>query len=233
MKLHSMAFKPAWLALLMGLIPTTQIIAKQKEVLFICDPIQQEIVNDAIKELKGKIKPSFASGISAYDSGTVLKELDLIIGDTDWDLIYFNFGIADLLHIDPGSEQIRIMNKDAGGLRATSIYQYERNLNALVAKLKSTNTPLLWGTTTPLKTINFFPSFQKGLFDANSEIEYNECSLVIMERNQIPVIDFHRFIMEAFKEDEKHPPYSKYGPAMKKKGKPLHKAFVYYLERLR
>jgi hypothetical protein len=104
--------------------------------------------------------------------------------------------------------------------------QYAVNLDQLARRLADSGARLLWGSTTPLVTIDFFPSYKENLFEANSELEYNEIAAAVMKRQGIPVVDLHAYIMEQFEEDEKHPGYSKYNAAMEKKGHPLHAPLV-------
>lgn len=199
--------------------------AAEKKVLFLGGPVQQAIVTAAAKELKGKVQLRSA-GFDANDSGSALANFDKLIGGEKWDLIYFNFGIGDLFYKDPKTREIRAMSKNSGGVRVSTPEQYEKNLEQLVQRLMKTDAKLLWGCTTPLVTVDFFPSFKGNLFEANSEVEYNEIAAKVMKRHGVPVVDLHAYVMKYFKEGEKHPAYSKYDQEMTKKGHPLHEPLV-------
>jgi len=209
--------------ILLALLSTVH--ALEKKVLFLSGPVQQAIVKAASKELQGQVQIKSAE-FTANDSGSALANLDKLIGDEKWDLIYFNFGIGDLFYKDPKTREIRAMSKNSGGVRVSTPEQYEKNLDLLVQRLKKTGARLLWGSTTPLVTVDFFPSFKGNLFEANSEVGYNEIASKVMKRHGVSVVDLHAYVMKYFKKDEKHPPYSKYDQEMARKGHPLHEPLI-------
>jgi hypothetical protein len=203
--------------------------AKEKnppQVLFLGDPVHRTIVQAAAKELGNQVRIHYPQGREAHDSNTALAQLDELLGKKDWDIIYFNFGIGDLFHKDPATREIRIMCKHAGGVRVSSPTQYEKQLDALAQRLKTTGAKLIWGNTTPMANVDFFPSFQGNLFDANAELEYNAIAARVMAKHKVPVLDLHGHVMVRFKATEAHPPYSKYAEEMKKRGHPLHTPLV-------
>ncbi len=201
-------------------------MAQEKKLpqgLFLVDSIQLGIVQEAAKELNGKMNIHYPPrGLEVSSTGSALAKMDELLGGKEWDIIYFNFGIGDLFYKDPATREIRIMSKDAGGVRVSTPEEYEKQLDAIVQRLKTTKAKLIWANTTPLVNIDFFPSFQGNLFDANSEKEYNAIAARVMAKNKVQIIDLHGYIMAQFKADEKHPPYDKYVAEMKKRGHPLH-----------
>jgi hypothetical protein len=196
------------------------------KVLFLGDPVHGAIVRAAAKELGNKVSIHYPPGGSVNDSGTALAGIDQLLGDKPWDLIYFNFGIGDLFYKDPATREIRVMSKDGGGVRVSTPAQYEKQLDALAKRLTATKAKLIWGTTTPMVTVHYFPSYQGNLFDADAEKEYNKIAARVMAKHKIPVLDFHGYVMARFKPDEKHPPFIKYAPEMEKRGHPLHTPLV-------
>ena len=205
------------------LIPSALAQEKIPQVLFLGDQVHGTIVQAAAKELGGKVRIHFPPVGSANDSGTALANIDSLLGETKWDIIYFNFGIGDLFYKDPATREIRIMAKDAGGVRVSTPEQYEKQLDALAQRLKTTNAKLIWGSTTPLAKAN-------NLFDANSEIEYNTIAASVMAKHNVPVLDLHAHIMSQFKPAEKHPSYAQYAKELEKRGHPLHAPLVRALE---
>jgi len=199
---------------------------KVPQVLFLGDQVHGSIVQAAAKELGGKVRIQFPPEGSVNDSGNALKQIDSLLGETKWDIIYFNFGIGDLFYKDPSTSEIRIMAKDGGGVRVSTPEQYEKQLDALVQRLKKTNAKLIWGSTTPMANVHFFSSFQGNLFDANSEKEYNAIAARVMAKHKVPVLDLHGYVMAQFKPAEKHPPYTQYTKEMEKRGHPLHAPLV-------
>jgi hypothetical protein len=195
------------------------------QVLFLGDPVHRVIVQAAAKELDGKVRIHYPQG-DASNSAAALAEVDPLLGETRWDIIYFNFGIGDLFYKDPSTRELRIMSKDGGGVRVSTPAQYEEQLDALVQRLKATKARLVWGNTTPMVNVNFFPSYQGNLFDAGAEQEYNMIAARVMAKHKVPVLDLHGHVMAQFKPDEKHPPYTQYGQEMEKRGAALHAPLV-------
>lgn len=195
-------------------------------VLFLGDHVHGAIVQAAGRELGGRVRIHSPPGGTANDSGAALAQIDQLLGDTQWDVIYFNFGIGELFYKDPATREIRIMGKDGGGVRVSSPALYEKQLDALVRRLETTKAKLIWGSTTPMVNVNFFPTYQGNLFDATSEVEYNAIAARVMAKHDVPVVDLHGHVMAQFKSDEKHPAYTQYAKEMEKRGAPLHAPLV-------
>jgi len=213
--------------LLLCLLLSPAVSAQEKipQVLFLGDQVHRAIVQAAAKELDGKVRIHYPPG-DASNSGTALAQIDSLLGETPWDIIYFNFGIGDLFYKDPATREIRVMAKDGGGVRVSTPAQYEKQLDALVQRLKTTKAKLVWGSTTPMVTVNFFASFQGNLFDENAEQEYNTIAARVMAKYKVPILDLHGHVMAQFKPDEKHPPYTQYAKEMESRGHPLHAPLV-------
>src|SRR5436190_1240007 len=71
------------------------------------------------------------------DTANGLKKLDDWLGDSHWDLIHFNWGLHDLKVTPDGGRQV-------------PLEIYEKNLEALAARLNKTGARLIWATTTPV-----------------------------------------------------------------------------------
>lgn len=134
---------------------------------------------------KAEVIYSGTKSWKAFNTTTALANLDEIVGDGKWDLIHFNFGLADLVHRAPGMKSFRSMAKQVSGVRATSPADYERNLTAIVTRLEGTGAKLVWASTTPIR------SDANGLYDIGSELEYNAIAARIMAARGIPVNDMH------------------------------------------
>jgi hypothetical protein len=199
---------------------------KTPQVLFLGDSFHQTIVQAAAKELGTRVNVSYPQGIQAEDSGTALAKLDELLGKKEWDIIYFNFGMGDLCYKDPATREIRIMSKDAGGVRVSSPAQYEKQLDTLAQRLKATKAKLVWGNTTPMVNVHFFASFQGNRFDANAEQEYNTIAARVMAKHKVPVVDLHGHVMAHFKDEKKPVPYTQYAQEMQKRGQKLHAPLV-------
>lgn len=199
---------------------------KTQQVLFLGDPVHHTIVQAAAKELGDQVSVQYPKGIQAEDSGTALAKIDELLGKTEWDIIYFNFGMGDMCHKDPSSSEFRIMCKNSGGVPVSTPEQYEKQLDSLVQRLKTTKAKIIWGSTTPMVNIHFFPSFQHNRFEPNAEQAYNTIAARVMTKHKVPVIDLHAHVMSQFKPDDKHPPYTQYAKEMEKRGQPLHAPLV-------
>ena len=118
------------------------------------------------------------------------------------------------------------MSKYSGGVRVTPADEYGENLEKIVQQLKSKGYKLVWGTTTPMVVVHSFPSYRDNLYDANSELEYNEIAAKVMAKHGVPVIDVHAYIMAQYGPDEKHPGYEGYEKSLTQKKIPIHKPVV-------
>ncbi len=115
-------------------------------------------------------------------TGAALAGMDEWLGPEKWDVIYFNFGHADLVYRDPQSKSVRVMSRHAGGVRTTSPETYEANLLEIIKRLKATGAKLVWASTPPL------PNSDQ-LFQPQSEVEYNQIAARVMEREKVPQFD--------------------------------------------
>lgn len=111
-----------------------------------------------------------------------LQNIDKWLGEGDWDLIHFNWGIHDLRHMEDGEAQV-------------GADDYEKNLRALVERLKKTGAALVWATITPIPEN---PLINDRHFD--DENAYNRIATRIMEENGIPINDLHAWMLPRFEE---------------------------------
>jgi acyl-CoA thioesterase-1 len=106
---------------------------------------------------------------------TGLENLTKWIGEGNWDVIHFNWGLHDLKHWADNKLD------DAGPVIATTEV-YEKNLRDLVAQLKATDAKLIWANTTPV------PAGTVGRV-AGDEKAYNEAAARVMKGATIPTND--------------------------------------------
>ena len=159
-------------------------------VLILGDQIYQQPASDLNKELKGKAEihyPRLEPGV-VWNSATALELLDQQLGEGQWDLIHFNCGLGDLIHRVPGVKAFRVMPRHAGGICTTAPGQYEKNLHALVARLKATGAKLVWASTTPIRHSS------TNVFEKGAEIEYNALAAKVMAKHGIPTNDMYTFV---------------------------------------
>jgi hypothetical protein len=192
------------LSALLSLPAVLQAEEELPRVLVLGDSVHRGIALSAANELRGRVSISYPKGNYAGDTGTALANFDALLDtgkeEIKWDLIYFNFGFADLHYKDRKSKDIRVMSKHAGGVRVSSPQLYEQNLRELVKRLKATGVKLIWASTTPITGMD-------NIFDLDSEAEYNDIAAKIMTEQEIPVIDVHAFVLENVERNPGHSPF--------------------------
>ncbi len=97
-----------------------------------------------------------------------LKKLDIWLGEGRWDVIHFNFGIHD---------------------RRTPAADYEKRLEAIVARLKRTGAKLIWASTTPVP-----PDTKDGPSAAAAIVERNAIAARVMQKRGVAVDDLFAWI---------------------------------------
>lgn len=159
-------------------------------VLILGDSIYQQPAAEAAKELKGRLDVVFAAlqPGEVRNTQNAIDNLDRLLGDGSWDVIYFNFGLGDLIHRAPNMKSFRVMAREAGGVRTTRPEQYERNLHELVDRLQSTGAKLIWASTTPIRHST------SNVFELGSEIEYNAIAARVMLKHKVPVHDMYSHV---------------------------------------
>ena len=117
-----------------------------------------------------------------------LANIDAWLGDGDWDVIHFNFGLHDLKHVLPGEPSKN--SADPSHPQQSDPDTYDANLREIVAKLKATGARLIFANTTP------FPDKPGGpLRRADQAAIYNAVAAKIMEENDIPINNLHDFVL--------------------------------------
>lgn len=104
--------------------------------------------------------------------------------DGGWDVIHFNFGVWDQQYIDPKNPNKRA-EPGKGAIR-TSIEDYEKNLRAIVARLKQTRATLIWASTTPI-----LPGSQPSYVGGDMVDKYNAVAAKVMEENGVIINDLN------------------------------------------
>lgn len=116
---------------------------------------------------------------NAGETRNGLKKLDQWLGDTEWDVIHFNWGLHDLCYRHPEATVYGKRDKVRGTI-SVPIEEYVENLEKLVQRLKNTNAKLIFATTTRI------PEGEAGRF-VGDEVKYNQVALAVMEKHGIPI----------------------------------------------
>jgi acyl-CoA thioesterase-1 len=119
------------------------------------------------------------------DTGRGLRRLDAWLGAGKWDVIHFNFGLHDIKYLDQAGKYTH----PSQGVQMTSPEQYEKNLRALVRRLKDTGAVVIFATTTPV------PDNALARVGADV-IRYNKIAAEIMEREGVALNDLFALASE-------------------------------------
>lgn len=140
---------------------------KLPRVLLIGDSVSRGYTQAARNALKGKVNVHRAPA-NCGPTATGLKKLDVWLGDGNWDLIHFNFGIHD---------------------RRTNVDDYEKRLEEIVKRLKQTGAKVVWASSTPI------PADWKEGPEMKAKLkEKNAIAAKVMERNGVEIDDLFTFI---------------------------------------
>ena len=120
-----------------------------------------------------------------------LASIDAWLGNDNWDLIHFNWGLHDLKYMGPNGENL--FPKEKGGKPQVPIDAYEKNLDKLVTRLKKTGAKLIWRNTTPV------PPGSKGRYVGDS-VKYNAAATRVMKKHDVPTHDLFTISKKRMKE---------------------------------
>ena len=134
---------------------------KLPRVLLIGDSVSRGYTQAVRKVLAGKVNVHRAPE-NCGPTANGLKKIDVWLGDGNWDVIHFNFGIHD---------------------RATPIADYTSRLGQLIERMKKTGAKLIWASTTPIP--DDLPKKQT----AASIVEHNEAAAALMKKHGIATDD--------------------------------------------
>ncbi len=116
---------------------------------------------------------------NAQYTGTGLIQIDDWLGEEDWDVIHFNWGLWDMYGW---------RFKDT--LRTPDVYA--ENLEILLTRLEETGAELIWATTTPV-----CPAPERNdlmVIDSKTEKAYRKAALRVMRKHKVQVNDLYASI---------------------------------------
>lgn len=107
--------------------------------------------------------------------------------DGGWDVIHFNHGVWDQQYLDPNEPENSKKRAEPGkGRIRTSIEDYEKNLRAIVARLKQTKATLIWAHTTPI-----LEGTPPGYVGGEVVDQYNAVAAKVMQENGVIINDLN------------------------------------------
>lgn len=117
------------------------------------------------------------------NGGPTTRGIDNIeqwLGNKDWDVIHFNWGLHDIKYMDDGEKQV-------------SLRDYQTNLENLVQRLKQTQATLIWASTTPVPPVAFKQLSPKR--DNRDVMVYNQAAKRIMKKHNVMINDLYLFAL--------------------------------------
>jgi len=185
--------KSFFLILLIALICSASTDKKPK-ILIIGDSISLGYTPH-VAELLSDMAMVVHNNGNAQHSGTGLQKVVEWIGDEQWDIIQFNWGLWDLAYRNP--EVKNVGNRDkVNGVVTFTPEQYQANLDSLVQLMQSVSKAQLLFVTT-----SYVPEGEAGRFVKDGPI-YNRVALEVMKKYEIPVTDLYPYSKQI------HPRYS-------------------------
>lgn len=122
---------------------------------------------------------------NAQHTGTGLEKITEWVGDGDWDIVQFNWGLWDLCYRHPDSK-VQGNRDKVNGKVTFSIEDYSANLDAIVSILKEkTDAQLIFVTT------SYVPEKEAGRF-SDDALKYNEAATKIMKKHEVEINDIFK-----------------------------------------
>lgn len=157
--------------------------AEKPNILIIGDSISIGYTPFVVEALAEKAIVLHNKG-NAQHTGTGLKKIEEWLGDTDWDIVQFNWGLWDLAYRHDAAKTQGKRDKINGSV-TFSVDEYAKNLNALIKILKKkTDAKLIFVTT------SYVPKDEVGRF-VEDALKYNAAALKIMKEQNILVNDIY------------------------------------------
>jgi len=157
---------------------------KKQKILIIGDSISIGYTPFVIKHFSNRAILKHNQG-NAQHTGTGLKKIKEWIGDEDWDIIQFNWGLWDLCYRHPNSKEQGNRDKINGNITFL-LEDYEKNLEGIVQSIKEVSDAQLIFVTT-----SFVPEHEAGRFLKDAQ-KYNKVAKIIMKKYDIKVNDIYK-----------------------------------------
>ena len=121
---------------------------------------------------------------NAKHTGVGIDSVETWIGNTDWDIIHFNWGLWDLCYRHPESEVYGNRDKINGKI-TFSLDEYGKNLDLIIKIIrKKSDAELVFVTTT------YVPVDEAGRYKEDA-IKYNDIAKKVMKANEVKINDIY------------------------------------------
>lgn len=169
--------------LIMLLLVSSAFVRKKPRVLIIGDSISIGYTPFVEEHFGEKAIVEHNPG-NAQHTGTGLKNIKAWIGDGNWDVVQFNWGLWDLCYRHSDSKVYGNRDKVNGKITYPEEV-YEANLDSLVTAIKqSTDAKLIFVTTT------YVPSEEPGR-NSDDVMKYNDAAKRVMRKHNVMVNDIY------------------------------------------
>ena len=174
--------------------PTTKSNENLPRVFLIGDSISLGYTGPVTKLLEGKAivtRPATNCQHTAFG----LQNLEKWLGDEDYDVIHFNWGIWDTHHLTKDTNKLvrKSKNIDPNNVHIRHTpEQYADNLRALIKILKSTGATLVWASTTPI--------WAEDTTGFKNIAKYNAVAAEVMKEEGITTNDLYTLVLPNRKE---------------------------------
>lgn len=166
---------------------------RKPRVLIIGDSISIGYTPFVKEYFKGKASIKHNPG-NAQHTGTGLKQIDKWLGNRNWDIVQFNWGLWDLAYRNPDAKASGNRDK-VNGTITYSVDEYASNLDSLVTYIKSkTDAKLIFVTT------SYVPKDEAGRFSSDPE-KYNAAAKAIMKKHAVQVNDIYGISVKIHQEN--------------------------------
>ena len=150
-----------------------------------------------VKELLGDMALVIHNPGNAQHTGTGLLKIEEWIGEEDWDIIQFNWGLWDLAYRH-GSSNVQGKRDKVNGKITFTPDKYMTNLDSIVTRMKEMSKAKFLFVTT-----SYVPEGESGRY-VKDALVFNDLAKKIMQKHNIRVNDFYDFSKEV---------HEKYGTA--------------------
>lgn len=158
--------------------------SKQPNILIIGDSISIGYTPFVKNHFQGKAVVEHNPG-NAQHTGTGLEKIDEWLGDEEWDIVQFNWGLWDLAYRHPDATVYGNRDKVNGEITYT-VEDYAKNLDSIVTYIKSkTDAKLIFVTT------SYVPEDEAGRFTSDPK-SYNSAAKAVMKKHDVLVNDIYK-----------------------------------------
>ena len=171
------------LTFLLLLVFSTAFVTDKPNILIVGDSISIGYT-PFVKERLAEKANVFHNEGNAQHTGTGLQKIAEWVGNEDWQIVQFNWGLWDLAHRHPDATVYGNRDKINGKVTFT-VDEYASNLDSLVTTLKTlTDAKLIFVTT------SYVPEGEAGRF-VEDAVRYNAAAKKIMEKHGVLVNDIY------------------------------------------